>query len=254
MSNIISEKIKKIIIFEDDDLLVLNKPAGLLVHAAASARGETTLVDQLLAYLPSIKKVGDDSSRPGLIHRLDRDTSGLIVVAKTQKAYLALKKSFKLRQVQKTYLALVFGVIAAKKKIIDMPIARSSKGYFIARHAADVAGLSKDLKKNYRWATTYITELERFLGYTLLAARPKTGRTHQIRVHLKALGHPIVGDQLYSGKKQREQALRDFNLQRQFLHAAKLSFKHPQNRRLVSFEAPLPDDLQKVLDQLHTQK
>ncbi|MGB9847811.1 MAG: RluA family pseudouridine synthase [Minisyncoccia bacterium] len=225
------EKIK--IIFENEDFLVVNKPNGLLVHSAK--KDEKTLVDWLLNRYPKIKDVGEDRTRPGIVHRLDRETSGLLLVAKNQKAFEYFKKLFQEHQIKKGYLALVYGEFKNKKGIIDKPIGIVSSS--IKRSTA--AKKMKELKEaitEYEVVDSWEFEGEK---YSLLKVFPKTGRTHQIRVHLSSIGHPIVGDKIYGRKKN------DLS-PRLFLHAYFLEFKAP-NGTVLHLESDLPQDLEFVL-------
>jgi len=227
------------IIYEDDDILAVNKPAGLLVHGTHNLKHEASLADWLVKNYPSIKDVGEDKSRPGIVHRLDKDTSGVLLIAKNQKAFEYLKEQFQNRKIKKKYIALVEGKVKGKKGIVDMPIGKS-KSDFRKKTAGGV------MTGKIREAITEYKVLERFPGYTLVEVFPKTGRTHQIRVHFKALGHPLVCDKLYGLKT----AACPFGLGRHFLHANSLEFSLPNGSR-INLEADLPDDLQNALDILH---
>ncbi len=225
------------IIFENQDVIVLNKPAGLLVHPTEKSK-EKTLVHELIKYYPQIKQVGDNPKiRPGIVHRLDKDTSGILIIAKNQKAFLFLKKEFKKRKVKKTYLALVHGKMQNKQGIINSPISMSGSGlkrqaYLFTNKKSKPALTKWKLKMQYR-------------NFALLKVMPKTGRTHQIRVHLKSINHPIAGDKLYKFKRQKNPNY----LNRQFLHAWKLKINLP-NSKQKEFIAPLPNNLSKVLQNL----
>ncbi len=223
------------IVYEDKDVVVINKPAGLIVHAAREGQ-KNTLVDQLLNYFPAIKNVGDDSLRPGIVHRLDKDTSGLMVIAKNQKTFEFLKEQFTERKVDKKYLALVHGKVKDDKGVITKSISFSRKN-----HKKRSALLDSRSKK----AWTEYKVLKRFDNYTLLEVQIKTGRTHQIRVHLASIGYPVVGDQQYKFKRQITPA----KLNRQFLHAFYLKFKLPGGK-IRKFESDLPAELKKVLQEL----
>jgi len=228
-------------LYADDAIIVLNKPAGIAVHSAPTEKAHTpTLVDWLLSRYPELRGVGEDTDRPGIVHRLDRDTSGVMVIARTVAAFTKLKAAFKDRHVTKKYVALVYGRVPWEHKTAELSIRRTGSGTFGARHPNDVAK-SED-KELYRTATTDFTVLKRFTDMTLLEARPKTGRTHQIRVHLKALGYPVVGDQLYAPKKLVAASAK-LGLHRHFLHAAELSFVHPVTGRGQTFESKLPTEL-----------
>lgn len=221
------------IIYEDNDILVVNKPAGLLVH------GLNSLVDWLVEKYPNIKSVGEDPERPGIVHRLDKDTSGVLLIAKNQKSFEYLKEQFQERKVKKKYLALVYGSIKNNSGIIDLPIGRS------AGDARKKSALGK-IKGKIREAITEYRVLRRFKDFTLLEAYPKTGRMHQIRVHFKAIGHPIVCDKLYGPKKQKC----PFGLTRHFLHANSVELNLLSGER-VKIEADLTQELQNVLDMIN---
>ncbi len=227
------------VVYEDDDLLVINKPAGLLVHEALKDEHRATVVDGLLERSPEIAHVGDDPTRPGIVHRLDKDVSGLMVVAKTQEAFEALKRQFQGRTVHKEYLALVYGTLPKETDTIALKIARSKeKGRMVAR-----TGL-QDGKE----AITQYDVLKRFSTATYVRVNILTGRTHQIRVHLQAIGYPIVGDKLY---KVRSMKFREIPLPRLFLHSHKLSIRLMDGHE-KHFMAPLPEDLETVLRTLPT--
>lgn len=226
--------IKLKIIFENEDIIVVDKPANLLVHPIKDEKD--TLVNGLISYCPSIKNVGDDPLRPGIVHRLDRDTSGLIVVAKNNSSFLFLKKQFQEREMEKKYLALVHGKVKDKKGTITKVISSSKKDYRRKRVLLD--DKAKKAWTDYR-VIKYLKD------YTLLEVSPKTGRTHQIRVHLASIGHPIVGDKEYRFKRQKTPE----NLGRQFLHAKHLKFKLPSGK-IVEFKSELPKDLKKVYEKI----
>lgn len=227
------------IVYEDGDVAVLNKPAGIAVHPAPHAAGERTLSDDILARWPEIKGVGEDPSRPGIVHRLDKETSGIVVIAKTQVAYEFLKRQFQERKVKKTYLALVAGDMKERAGTISLPIGRSKKfGKFT----------TKISRGKIREAVTRWKVIRRYCdregnSLTLLEVAPETGRTHQIRVHLAAIGRPVAGDTLYGGetaKRYREA------LGRHFLHAASLECELPTRGRL-KVEADLSTELAEFL-------
>lgn len=221
------------IIHTEPDFIVLAKPAGLAVHGGAGVRGKT-LVDWLIARYPEIKTVGDDpKTRPGIVHRLDKDTSGVMVVARNQEAFEALKRLFKNRLIEKTYLALVVGAPKKRSGSIDAPIGRS-----VARPTTRSAG---PRARGARAAVTEYRTLERLGAYSLLAVKPKTGRMHQIRVHLASLGTPVAGDNTYGGARAALPGLT-----RQFLHAWRLDFSYPPGRHW-QFETALPEDLDRIL-------
>jgi 23S rRNA pseudouridine1911/1915/1917 synthase len=228
------------IVYQDSDIAVVDKPAGMVVHPAAGHEGGT-LVNALLHHLGDLSGIGGEK-RPGIVHRLDRGTSGLMVVAKHDRAHDALARQFRDRDVEKEYVALVWGEVMAGRRI-DAPIGRdpSNRKKMSAR------------SRRSREAVTRIVGARHF-GRTLTLTRIAihTGRTHQIRVHLSAIGHPIVGDSLYGGVHRRVPGdLRAVtHLDRPFLHAARLSFAHPADGRRMTFTSDLPPDLQRVVDEL----
>jgi 23S rRNA pseudouridine1911/1915/1917 synthase len=213
------------VIHVDDELLVIDKPAGLVVHPAPSHRGET-LVD-LLGDLAG----GGEGSRPGIVHRLDKDTSGLMLVARTDASHRVLAAEMKRREIIREYLALVEGLLEARSGTIDAPLGRDRRRR--TRRAVRGAG--------ERAARTHFDVVEVLPTDTLVRARLETGRTHQIRVHFAAIGHPLAGDREYGGKARH-------GLSRQFLHAARLSFRHPSTGEEMTFESPLPKDLRMALE------
>ncbi len=227
------------IVDETPDFLVIEKPSGLLVHPAPSQK-TATLVDALLKHDPKIKKVGDSPERPGIVHRLDREASGLMVVAKTQPAFEHLKKQFQEHAIKKEYLALVFGKVSKDAGVIETAIGRKKgKGRMSAR--------SKPLEGD-REARSAYDVVERFPHATLVKIRTETGRMHQVRVHMKSLGHPLVGDALYASPKLRSSpSLR--KCPRLFLHAAALGFTGPDGQR-HEYHSKLPDDLHDFLEAL----
>lgn len=225
------------IIYQDDDLLVINKPAGLLVHEALKDEHRPTVVDALLEIFPDITRVGEDERRPGIVHRLDKDVSGLMVIAKTQNAFEFLKRQFQDRAVVKEYLALVYGSVPKDHDFIRLNIERSkTKGHMIARSESDEG----------KEAVTEYDTLERLPTVSYLKVRIHTGRTHQIRVHMQAIGYPIVGDRLYTVKRMK---FHPIDLNRLFLHSHKLTIRLLDGRE-KTFEAPLPDELQRLLHKL----
>jgi 23S rRNA pseudouridine1911/1915/1917 synthase len=224
------------IVYEDADLLVLNKAAGMVVHPAPGHSNDT-LVNALLARYPELRGeggiVGEEDLRPGIIHRLDKDTSGLLIVAKNARTQSALAEQMKEHKVIKRYLALVEGVVALDQGSIDAPIGRNPHN----RQQMAITAVGS------REARTHFHVLQRFKRHTLLLLQLETGRTHQIRVHLKAIGHPVVGDQTYGSTHAHPL------LNRQFLHAYQLVFTHPTSGETLELEVPLPPDLQNVLDE-----
>ena len=229
------------ILFEDDSLLVLNKPAGLVVHPAAGHR-EHTLVNALLHHCRgSLSGIGG-VARPGIVHRLDKDTSGCLVVAKNDETHLALAAQFAARSVEKIYHAIVCGEVAREAGEIRAAIARHPSHRKRMAVRADDAG---------RAAHTSYRVLERLNGATLVEARIHTGRTHQIRVHFQHLGHPLAGDLTYGARPNRQLSERTgYDAPRVLLHARELSFMHPGSEKMMAFEAPLPDDFREALKAL----
>lgn len=226
--NVEPECISLNIIYEDDDIAVINKPQGLTVHPAPG-NYTGTLVNGLLFHFGKMSDIGGNI-RPGIVHRIDKDTSGLLVVAKTNVAHLSLAKQISTKECKRRYIALVEGVVKQDSGTIDEPIGRSPS----------------DRKKmavvlNGRPAVTHYKVIERFNDYTLMQFDLETGRTHQIRVHSKFIGHPIVGDKTYGYKNQK------FDLNGQLLHAKRLEFTHPTTKKHMVFEVDLPDYFQKIL-------
>jgi 23S rRNA pseudouridine1911/1915/1917 synthase len=217
-------------IYEDVHMVVIDKPSGMVVHPGAG-RKQKTLVNALLYHYPGIREIGP-KERPGIVHRLDKETSGVIVVAKSKKAYAELQKQFKLRRVRKRYLGLVWGTMSRQEGEIS---------WAIGRHGRHGERMSIKTKKP-RSAETVFEVLKRYHGFTLLDINPVTGRTHQIRVHLAAAGHPLVGDERYGRRKSR------IRCPRLFLHAHKIALDHPQTRERVEFSSPLPKDLETFLN------
>ena len=228
------------ILYQDRDVIVVDKPAGMVVHPAAG-HASGTLVNALLHHVEDLSGIGGEK-RPGIVHRLDRGTSGLMVIAKNDAAHEELARQFHDREVEKEYVALVWGVVQAGRRI-DAPIGRDP---------GNRKKMSARARRS-REAVTRIVRTERLNpAVTLAQIAIHTGRTHQIRVHLSAIGHPVVGDPLYGGVHRRVpgDVRAVTHLQRPFLHAAKLAFKHPADGRRMEFTSELPDDLQQVLDDL----
>ena len=214
------------IVHLDDSLAVVDKPAGLVVHPAPSHTGPT-LVDELGDLLAG----GGDPERPGIVHRLDKGTSGLLVVARDDATHAALQAQVQRREVERVYLALAGGRLGSRTGTIDAPIGRASR----QRHRMAVSGAAS------RQARTHFEVLELLPQESYLEARLETGRTHQIRAHFAAIGHPLTGDPTYGGAER-------YGLRRQFLHAHRLGFQHPLSGDRLSFESPLPEDLATALD------
>lgn len=223
------ENIPLDIVYEDDDVLVVNKPQGMVVHPAPG-HPDHTLVNALLYHSPLSTINGE--FRPGIVHRIDKDTSGLLMVAKNDQAHRSLTAQLKEKSNQREYLALVHGVIKEEQGTIDAPLGRSLKD---RKKQAVVA--------DGRHAVTHFKVLERFKHYTLVACRLETGRTHQIRVHMKYIGHPLAGDPLYGPRKT-------LNGNGQYLHARLLGFKHPRTGQELVFTAPLPEYFKETLERL----
>ena len=223
------------VLYEDADLIAINKPAGMIVHPIGGTQMDT-LVNAVLARWPEIAKVGDPA-RPGIVHRLDKDTSGVILIAKTSAARKSLLAQFKAREVKKRYLTLVEGIPATPTGEINAPIGRNP-----------AQRMKMTILRNGRQSLTRYRVLQvyeyRGSQYTQIEVLPQTGRTHQIRVHMTFIGHPVVGDTVYGRRKQRLKA------PRQFLHAEAISFQSPRTGETLTIHAPLPADLQVILNQL----
>lgn len=238
------EKLPLDVIYEDDDLIVINKPPGLVTHPAPGHPSGTLLNGVL--YHCSL--VGGDRKRPGVVHRLDKDTSGLIVFAKSEEAHLSLSKQIETRKMTREYIAVAWGDLELKKGVIDAPLGR----FTLDRKRMAVTPLSS------RQARTCYQVIERYGDVTYLSLSLETGRTHQIRVHLEHIGHPIIGDPAYKGRRRYPYVgLSRFRkimsiIKRQALHARSLSFYHPQTRERVQFFAPLPIDIENLLSFLKT--
>lgn len=223
------------VIFQDRSILVIRKPSGLVVHPGAGNPNHT-LVNALLFHYPEIEEIGEPK-RPGLVHRLDKETSGLLVVALTKPAYDELKRQFAAREVDKMYIALVYGRFLRESGLIDRPIGRH------VRHGDRMSIRSL----HPRDAETRFKVLKSYTDFTLLEIKPVTGRMHQIRVHMASSGHPVVGDTRYGRRKNTAKC------PRMFLHSTYLSFTHPLSGKRIEFSSPLPDDLQEMLDRLNQQ-
>ena len=234
------EQIPLQIYFEDQDLAVVEKPAGLVVHPG-SGTGTGTVVHGLLFHFQSLSDVGGNA-RPGIVHRLDKNTSGLLIVAKNNVAHARLSKAFQDREIQKTYLALVHG-----KPAQDMGTIELSVGRHPAMRTKMAAG-----KPRGRSAHSEYRVMEHFRGFSLLEVKIKTGRTHQIRVHLSAIGHPVVGDDVYGERSYKEFTKKFGELNRYFLHASALCFTHPTTGAPLEFHSPLPSELRKLLKSIES--
>ena len=254
------------IIYEDEDLSVVNKPAGMMVHAGSGAtedaRNRGTLVNALLSHYRDLSTTGGPL-RPGIVHRLDKQTSGLIVVARNDAAHLRLGEMFSRRQVQKTYLALVHGNVKQEHGTISAAIARDT----VRRTRMTTRRDASSPNSGARTAISHYTVLERitsrFGAFTLVSVRIETGRTHQIRVHLSSIGHAVVGDTLYGAparivagagarRKKSDPEPETISLDRNFLHAAELEFAHPRTGKPIHLKAPLPEELELFLKQIRT--
>lgn len=226
-----AENIPLDIIYQDEDIAIINKPQGMTVHAGNGVHG-STLVNALLYHLDSLSGI-NGVIRPGIVHRIDKDTSGLLVVAKNDAAHVSLSEQIKNKTCRRIYLALVEGVVKENDGVIDTFIGRSDKNRTMMA-----------VKSDGRRAITHYKVIRRYKDYTLMEFSLETGRTHQIRVHTKYLGHPIVGDPVYGYKTQK------FKLNGQLLHAFRLELTHPRSGERMTFEAPLPDYFREVLEKL----
>ena len=238
-----AEAIELDIVFEDESLLVINKPVGLVVHPGAGNHNGT-LLNALLHHAPALNQL----ARAGIVHRLDKDTSGLMVVAKTEKAYQALIQQLQERSVSREYIAVCYGEMISGRSIDT----------FFGRHPKQRTKMAVQPEDIGKEAITHITVLEKFKGFTKVKAKLDTGRTHQIRVHMAHIGYPLVGDQLYGGRsclpKGTSEELRVFlrNFKRQALHAARLELIHPITKELISWETKAPGDIVNLLETLRT--
>ena len=224
------------ILYEDNDIIVVNKPKGMVVHPA-NGNPDGTLVNAVMAKCKdSLSGIGGEI-RPGIVHRLDKDTSGAIIVAKNDKAHINLSEQIKNHEVEKTYIALVKGIVSENEATINMPISRSTKD-------RKKMAVNKDGKN----AITHFKVLERFDKYTLLEVKIETGRTHQIRVHLSYIGYPIVGDEVYSNGKN------EWGIKGQCLHAKSLKFKHPITGKEMFIEAPMPEYFRNIIKDLESRQ
>lgn len=220
------------VVYEDKDIIVVNKPKGMVVHPA-NGNPDGTLVNAILAMCrDSLSGIGGEI-RPGIVHRLDKDTSGLLIIAKNNEADVKMSKQIQDRLVTKKYIALIRGVVKDDEATIDMPIARSK---------VDRKKMAVD--KDGKQAVTHFKVIKRYRGYTLLEIKIDTGRTHQIRVHMAKIGYPVVGDMVYSNGKN------EFGIEGQMLHAKSLEFSHPITGKKMHLEAPLPEYFTKVLEEL----
>ena len=228
--DILPEDIKLDIVYEDDDLMVINKPSGMVVHPG-NGNTEHTLVNALMGYTKNLSDAGENF-RPGIVHRIDKDTSGLMIVAKNNKAHELLAEGFKNKTIHREYLALVIGEIANDKGLIDAPIGRDK----LDRKKMCVT------ENNGKSAITHFQVIQRYKGYTLIRLKLETGRTHQIRVHMKYIGYPVYNDPVYTNGK-----CSSFG---QFLHSCSLDFIHPITNKHLHFEVPVPEEFQNFLNTL----
>ena len=220
------------VVYEDNDIIVVNKPKGMVVHPA-NGNPDGTLVNAIMAMCKdSLSGIGGEL-RPGIVHRIDKDTSGLLIVAKNDKAHIEMSNQIKNHEVKKIYIALVRGIVGEDEATIDMPIGRSTKD----RKKMAVV-------KNGKEAVTHFKVLKRYDRYTLLEVKIDTGRTHQIRVHMAEIGHPVVGDMVYSNGKN------DFGVEGQMLHAKSLDFRHPITGKQMHLEAELPEYFKNIIEKL----
>lgn len=233
-----NKKIKIDIVFEDNNYLVINKPSGIIVHPSEIHQENDTLINGVLAHCPDIVKISENPLRPGIVHRLDKEVSGLMVIAKTQTAFDDLKKQFQSREIYKEYVTLVHGIPKTKHDFIKFAITRSKQVYY--KMAAQPAN-----SESGQEAVTEYEVVQEFKNYALLKVILHTGRTHQIRAHLLALGFPIVGDQLYITKQFKSH----LNIDRIFLHAQELRF-NSLNKEILTFKQPLPKELASILTKI----
>lgn len=233
------EKIPLDIIYEDKNILVINKPAGLVVHPDQSGHKTRTLVNAILHHCKDLSGISGEL-RPGIVHRLDKNTSGLLVIAKNDKAHQYLSNQIKNRKVKKIYWALIKNHLSPKEGVIEAPIGRSTKN----RKKMDIKWTKKG-----KYALTHYKVLKEFANCSLLEIQIITGRTHQIRVHLSAIGHPVIGDNEY-GDSKINKIFAEKGLTRQFLHAKELSFKNPSTEKKVTFSSDLPEYLERILSTL----
>lgn len=231
------------VLYEDSDVAILSKPAGIATHPSPAKPDEPTLIDWVVRQWPDVKSVGEDPQRPGIVHRLDKETSGVIAIAKTNRAFEFFKKEFQERRVEKTYIALVIGLMPQQEGKIERTIARSTKfGKFTTKRSSQREG-------SERPAITYWKVIDAYRAkdgtpLSLLEVKPETGRTHQIRVHLAAIGHPVAGDPLYGGDYTRSYRAM---LGRMFLHAHALGTTLPSGKKIFA-EAELPQELRAFLE------
>ncbi len=228
------------ILFEDDDILVINKPAGLVVHPGVNGKyANDSLVNAVMFHSgKSLSGIGGEK-RPGIVHRLDKDTSGVLVIAKNDNAHNNLMEQFRSRKINKVYLALVMGRMKHKKGRIESPIGRDQR---------DRKKMSITIDNKGKMAKSAYHVIDEIDGYSLLKVTIETGRTHQIRVHMASIGHPVCGDTTYGDARMNKRLKRECGLNTQFLHAAELTFLHPVTGKSMHFKTELPDDLKEALN------
>lgn len=249
------------IIKETPDYLIINKPANLIVHGGPGIK-EKTLIDFLLAKYPQLKDIGENPIRPAIVHRLDKEAGGLMIIPKTNSSFNYFKEQFQKRKIIKEYIALVSGILDTDEGVIDFPIKRSSQGYKMAAIPKKIKGLENEnflenenisnrargnikALENSRQAITKFQVIKKMINYTLIRVNISTGRTHQIRVHFSALGHPLLGDNLYGNRKSKLQN-KKMNMTRIFLMATHLSFINPQGEK-ENISIDLSSDLEEIL-------
>ena len=225
-----AKEMKLDIVYEDDDIMIINKPSGVVVHPG-NGNYDNTLVNGLMYYADNLSD-GYEEYRPGIVHRIDKDTSGLIIIAKNNKAQEILGECFKKHSIKREYIALIHGTLETDSALIDAPIGRDETS----------RKMMKVTSKNSKNAITHVKVLKRYKGYTLVKCRLETGRTHQIRVHMKYIGHPIFNDPIYSKDKSTEFG--------QFLHSYSMEFNHPITNKKMYFECELPDEFKEKLNSL----
>ncbi len=228
--DLIEEEMNINIVYEDESLLIVNKPSGLVVHPGNGNKNHT-LVNGLMHYTKNLSDLGGEA-RPGIVHRIDKDTSGLLIVAKNNKAHDLLSKMFSIKEIKREYIALVIGEFPHQSATIDAPIGRSEKN----RKQMTVTD------KNSKFAITHLEVLKRFVGYTLIKLSLETGRTHQIRVHLQYIGYPVFNDPVYTNN--------NCSVFGQFLHSSRIEFVHPITNKLIDISCPIPSEFSKFIDEL----
>lgn len=236
VAEIVPQDIPLDIVYEDGDVIVINKPKGMVVHPAPG-NPDNTLVNAIMAHCGERLSTINSVVRPGIVHRIDKDTSGLLVIAKNDESHLNLSEQFKIHSIERVYIAVVKGKFKEKTGTINAPIGRHPV------HRKKMAVTDKNSKQ----AVTHFTVLEEFNGYTLIECKLETGRTHQIRVHMSYIGHTLLGDTLYGDKNK-------MGIEGQVLHAGVLGFNHPKTGEFLRFTAPVPKDYENILDKLRREK